>query len=65
VLNYLIFPAKFCDVHDFAREPLGGGVPIALDATTDIAPTLVQVVHPLQSPHPDRVIDTEFVPVPP
>ena len=45
------------NIMDFARGRLGGGLPIARNTHEPLAPVLEQVVHELQSTHPDRAID--------
>ena len=47
------------NVLDFARGRLGGGIALTL-STLPLTPVLQQVVHELQSAHPERLIKTEF-----
>jgi sigma-B regulation protein RsbU (phosphoserine phosphatase) len=45
------------NVLDFARGRLGGGIALTL-STLPLTPVLQQVVHELQSAHPERLIKT-------
>ena len=47
------------NVLDFARGRLGGGIALTL-STLPLTPVLQQVVHELQSAHPQRLIKTGF-----
>ncbi len=49
------------DVMDFARGRLGSGLILQQDADGAIEPALRQVVHELQSTHPDRSVILDFV----
>jgi signal transduction histidine kinase len=48
------------NIMDFARGRLGGGLPVSRDTHEPLAPVLEQVVHELQSIHPDRAIDLDI-----
>lgn len=48
------------DVMDFARGKLGDGIPVRLEDSRCIEPTLTQVLRELQTAHPDRFFDVDL-----
>jgi signal transduction histidine kinase len=48
------------NIMDFARGRLGGGLPVARDAHEPLAPVIEQVIHELQSAHPERAITVDI-----